>query len=544
MAARTTATQDRSFIRVEAESHGERQDDSAGDDQDIERDEAAEVGGEILDPRVQETEVRINRMVGRRDQWGPRSMRRGSRTSSRVSTSNSGPGRKSGSRRGSRSRSTGRRPARRRSRTPSVRGHVRPSGGGRATSSSAGGPAAQPSKRQAVGQQGARRGARTPPRRRHARTPSRGRATSSPTRRVVTQPSGGRVRSSSRQGYVRASGGRARSSSRRRAVAQSSPGRRAASPTVRATTPARRARRRSRSTGRSARSRSGAGRRPSRSPPRKRRRSKSSDRSRGGRGRSSDRARGGRARSRSKGKKSGRSASPKKESSSQMIKELTLTVKKLERQQQLGSHAFTNSGIEKQAEFIRVVADWVEDSLKTKIEAELGEVPEQLKKVIETGENLLAERLHLLRIADRFGWGAVQEFTATELARTDEEEKKLKKIMKANEAKLEKQRELKKFKTKSSFFTQKKFGGFGQSYSQGNGGGPSTDHRYCSYKSKRAKVNSKPTSGDLKGVRRSRGRTTSSVSTARRSGTWQGTVESRIPGEEEEEDEEVSPVGT
>ena len=96
-----------------------------------------------------------------------------------------------------------------------------------------------------------------------------------------------------------------------------------------------------------------------------------------------------------------------------MIKELTLTVKKLERQQQLGSHAFTNSGIEKQAEFIRVVGDWVEDSLKIKLEAELGEVPEKLKKVIETGENLLAERLHLLRIADHFGWGAVQEFTAT-----------------------------------------------------------------------------------------------------------------------------------
>ena len=78
-----------------------------------------------------------------------------------------------------------------------------------------------------------------------------------------------------------------------------------------------------------------------------------------------------------------------------MIKELTLTVKKLERQQQLGSHAFTNSGIEKQAEFIRVVGDWVEDSLKIKLEAELGEVPEKLKKVIETVENLLAERFHL-----------------------------------------------------------------------------------------------------------------------------------------------------
>ena len=491
MAARTTATQDRSFIRVEAESHGERQDDSAGDDQDIERDEAAEGGGEIPEPRVREMEVRINRIP---EQWGPRSMRRGARTSSRGSTSNSGPRRKSGSRRRSRSRS-----ARRRS-TPRTRV-----------------------------QQGARRGAGTPPRRGgRPRSPSHRRAgaRSSPGRRA-TSPTGRTTTP------VRRS--RARPSSRERAGARSSP--------VRATTPVRRTRRRSRSTGRSARSRSGAGRRSPRSPPTKRRRSKSSDRSRGSRRRSSDRARRGRARSSSKGKKSSRSAS-KKESSSQMIKDLTLTVKKLERQQQLGAHTFTNSGIEKQAEFIREVGNWVEDSLKTKLEAELGEVPKELKKVVETGEKLLAERLHLLRIADRFGWSAVQEFTSIELARTDSEEKKLKKIMKSNEAKLEKQREAKKFKPKHSFFHQKKFGSFSHNYSQGNGGGSNTDHRYGSYKSQRAIIISKPTSGGLKGARSLRRKTTSSVSAAKVLGTWPGTAEFRIPGEGEEEDEAVSPVGT
>ena len=38
-------------------------------------------------------------------------------------------------------------------------------------------------------------------------------------------------------------------------------------------------------------------------------------------------------------------------------------------------------------------------------------------------------------------WAAVSEFTTTDLAWTEAKEKKLKKIAKANEAKLEKQRE-------------------------------------------------------------------------------------------------------
>ena len=138
LVARTTATEDGSFIRFEAGSHvterlveTERQDDSVDGSQDTELDEAPEVDGEILDPRVRETEVRINRIP---EQWGPRSMRRGARTSSRGSTSNSGPRRKSGSRRRSRSRSAGRRAtsrtrvqqgARRDTGTPPRRGGIR-----------------------------------------------------------------------------------------------------------------------------------------------------------------------------------------------------------------------------------------------------------------------------------------------------------------------------------------------------------------------------------------------------------------------------------
>ena len=144
-------------------------------------------------------------------------------------------------------------------------------------------------------------------------------------------------------------------------------------------------------------------------------------------------------------------------------------MRKLERQQQ-SSHTFSNSGIEKQANFIKVVGDWVEDSLKVKLESEFGSVTEDLKRVIQIGESFLADRFYLLRIADKFGWSAVSEFTATELARTEEEEKKLKKIIKANESKLERQREMKKDKTRVGYYNQgRKTGYYNQGSSDGSG---------------------------------------------------------------------------
>ena len=57
-----------------------------------------------------------------------------------------------------------------------------------------------------------------------------------------------------------------------------------------------------------------------------------------------------------------------------------------------------------------------------------------------SGESLVGERLHLLKVSDTWVWEAVMEFTFTALARSETEEKKLKKIAKASEAKLEKLR--------------------------------------------------------------------------------------------------------
>ena len=56
----------------------------------------------------------------------------------------------------------------------------------------------------------------------------------------------------------------------------------------------------------------------------------------------------------------------------------------------------------------------------------------------------MEEGLHLLKIADKWGWSAVTEFSSTDLSRFEAEKKKIKKITKAQEAKLEKQRDLKR----------------------------------------------------------------------------------------------------
>ena len=112
-------------------------------------------------------------------------------------------------------------------------------------------------------------------------------------------------------------------------------------------------------------------------------------------------------------------------------------------QREVDIKTLQNVGITKQAAFLHQLGDWVEDSLKASLEAELGKLPSELQTVISTGESLVDERLHLLKIADKWGWSAVTEFTTTDLARSEAEEKKLKKIVKAQEAKFEKQKDRK-----------------------------------------------------------------------------------------------------
>ena len=99
---------------------------------------------------------------------------------------------------------------------------------------------------------------------------------------------------------------------------------------------------------------------------------------------------------------------------------------------------WSNNGIRKQAEWAMQVRDDQEE-LRASLQAKLGdEFSGSLKELVKAGEKRVNDRIHLLRIADKFGWAGANDFVEEELARDEKEEKKLKSIRKEFEAKKEK----------------------------------------------------------------------------------------------------------
>ena len=90
---------------------------------------------------------------------------------------------------------------------------------------------------------------------------------------------------------------------------------------------------------------------------------------------------------------------------------------------------WSNTGIRKQAEWVIQVRDHQEE-LRARLQAEFGEFSGSLNELVKAGEKLVHDRIHLLRIADRFGWEGANDFMEEELARDEKEEKKLKAIRK------------------------------------------------------------------------------------------------------------------
>ena len=91
-----------------------------------------------------------------------------------------------------------------------------------------------------------------------------------------------------------------------------------------------------------------------------------------------------------------------------------------------------NKGIRKQAEFAIEIREYHEE-LSVRLEMEYGPVSDSLKEFIKNGESKVHNRIHLLRVADKYGWAGATDFQEEELARDDKEEKKLKMIRKEYE---------------------------------------------------------------------------------------------------------------
>ena len=120
---------------------------------------------------------------------------------------------------------------------------------------------------------------------------------------------------------------------------------------------------------------------------------------------------------------------------------LVKRLEKLERRKK--EREWKSQGLEKQAVFAQEVIDYNEE-LASRLEMEYGAITNpDLKEFISKGEKAVTNRLHLLKVADRFGWSGAIDFEKEELGRNAKEEKLLRQIRKDHESKNEKKSQVK-----------------------------------------------------------------------------------------------------
>ena len=110
-------------------------------------------------------------------------------------------------------------------------------------------------------------------------------------------------------------------------------------------------------------------------------------------------------------------------------------VKRLEKlEKRKKEREWKSTGLAKQAEFAQDVINHYEE-LASRLESEYGAITNpDLKDFVSKGEKAVCDRLHLLKIADRFGWKGATDFEKEELGRNAKEEKLLRQIRKDHEA--------------------------------------------------------------------------------------------------------------
>ena len=182
-----------------------------------------------------------------------------------------------------------------------------------------------------------------------------------------------------------------------------------------------------------------------RAPARGGRRTRS--RSRGGRTTSRQRSRGSPARRRTRSpttyrqhsqRRPGSTRSPSARTLKRKLLEVETVKKRLEKiENKKKEKEWSNAGIKKQAEFATDIREYHEE-LNVRLEMEYGPASDSLRDFIKQGESKVHNRIHLLKVADKYGWAGATDFQEEELARDEKEEKKLKAIRKEFEARKDK----------------------------------------------------------------------------------------------------------
>ena len=206
---------------------------------------------------------------------------------------------------------------------------------------------------------------------------------------------------------------------------------------------------------------------------------------------------------------------------------------------------WNKAGCKKQFDFNCKSRDLLCDELQWALEDTLGadKLPAKVEDLIKEGRKLIDDRNHCLRIADEYGFEALEHFEKDDLARDEKEEKKLKKIKKEQKEKQEK-KDAKKFKStygRRDGFSKQRSGG-GDRYDLEFGSGGVRSNVFSEFgKGSKVKTHMKGLFDTLCPGTSSRTKMTKNVSSAASSATSPGTagvasnqVETKMIGPEEE----------
>ena len=114
---------------------------------------------------------------------------------------------------------------------------------------------------------------------------------------------------------------------------------------------------------------------------------------------------------------------------------------KFEKKEKEKEFKFTKIGCETQYKFNVKVKELFGEKLKVEVKKHFKKgLPEKVEELIKEGEKEIDDENHKLKIANEFGFRALEDFTKEDLARDEKEEKKIKALRKEKKEKEEKSR--------------------------------------------------------------------------------------------------------
>ena len=114
---------------------------------------------------------------------------------------------------------------------------------------------------------------------------------------------------------------------------------------------------------------------------------------------------------------------------------------KLEKKEKDKEFKFTKIGCENQFKFNNKVKEICGEKMRVELKKHFKDgLPQKIEELIKEGEKEIDDENHKLKIANEFGFKAVEEFVKEDLARDDKEEKKIKRLRKEKKEKDEKYR--------------------------------------------------------------------------------------------------------